>query len=117
MKRLIVFGFLVLSCGDDGNDNSPPPPPPPQQPQNPTGSLSDFTAYAQPIFQRSCFPCHSGANPQSGVSFQGEQNIIKNFSRADRRIRDGTMPPASSGKPRISENERATMIALIANGG
>ena len=59
----------------------------------------DYDSEVQPIFDNSCMPCHSGANPSAGadlstyelVKFQSEFGTLIN------RINDSQFPMPTSG--------------------
>ena len=36
----------------------------------------DYDSEVQPIFDNSCMPCHSGANPSSGVDLTSYENVM-----------------------------------------
>jgi uncharacterized membrane protein len=104
MKVLILFiSFIAISCGGDGNHAGPPPTP------KPVAELSFLTDVA-PLFERSCSPCHFGAEPTKGLSLDSQVAVTQNAQKALAKIQAGEMPPANSGKTPISVTEQTLIV-------
>ncbi len=93
-------------------------------------TVPDFVRDVKPILEHNCIRCHGPSQQQAGVRFDtrdalkpggsGARVIVPHSSGASELIRrvtaqsnDARMPPASSGLPRLSSNEVATLRAWI----
>ena len=89
---------------------------PPTQPQMPdwgTGGIVDFVKVVQPVLDKYCVKCHSGADPKGGYDFSGDKTRLFNMaydnllgrSRSYRQhdMATGEMLPAekAKGKPLV----------------
>lgn len=100
----LLFLVFVSGCGKEKTKRIVEPAPVQQPFPQPQPQRISYAAI-QPIFQRSCLPCHGGLSPQSGVDLSSEQGLRANYARASARIQAGTMPPQSSGKTPINQGE------------
>ena len=109
-KSLLLTGVLVGCGGNDSSSSNPPPPP-----VKPAEEL-EFTADVEPLFKRSCQPCHAGAEPKAGLSLDSKEKIVANFQKAKGKISAGAMPPPGSGKTPISSAELNLVASWIGAG-
>lgn len=75
----------------------------------PAGSL--FTA-VKDLFGANCVSCHGGANPQAGLDFSKNCDIINNWSRIKERAVDGN-PSSMPQGGLLPLNERNKIISWI----
>lgn len=109
--------MTLIGCGSEYRDNKkkndPPPaqpqPPNTEQPTPPNGNQLTYSSVA-PIIEASCSPCHFGNSPQSGFGLDSESLLKQNLPKAVRRMQQGSMPPPSSGKPRVSNKDQTTLV-------
>ena len=111
MKRMLLVVGLVVGCGGDNSSSPAPKPIPP-----PSDSSLTYVNDVFPLVQRSCLPCHGGDTPQNGTGFDTKERMTRNAGKAQKKINAGAMPPAKSGKPKISQKELRIIVAWY-NGG
>src|SRR5262245_62827688 len=65
-----------------------------------TGAEDGFTKHVEPVLDKYCIGCHSGAGAKGKIDFEAEgvSGDIEVWSKALRMLRAGMMPP--KGKPR-----------------
>ncbi|MCA8921083.1 MAG: DUF1592 domain-containing protein, partial [Planctomycetes bacterium] len=108
-RRWVLVGVLgVAACA------APRVPalfgPPPEEPVDAVRALG-------PFLQEHCLRCHSGEDPEGGVSFPGLRDAEALRAEAElwnevlARARDGSMPPAEEPQP--SRAARAAFVAAL----
>lgn len=110
---ILAVGLTFLFTGTSGSSavNAPaiaaqePPAPPP------------FETQALPFLKQHCLDCHSGDEPEAGISFANftsEQQLLKQrklWERALDLIDQGVMPPADAVQP--AADEKATVVQYL----
>ncbi|MFN2457831.1 MAG: hypothetical protein ABR502_06505 [Chitinophagaceae bacterium] len=126
MKHLLfilLLAFVYTSCSKGGGSGTTPPPPPPPPPQTGcTGTPGTLFTAVRTIIRSNCAVsgCHTTPNPQSGINFSDDCQIIAQKSNIKSRAVDahGTasqMPPPPS--PGLSVAERQSITNWINAGG
>ncbi|MBI1345255.1 DUF1592 domain-containing protein [bacterium] len=107
LLAVVAVGMAWLFSGAAGGTSltsaavaaqAPPTPPP-------------FETQALPFLKQHCLDCHSGDEPEAGISFANftnEQQLLKQrklWQRVLDLIDQGVMPPADAAQPTASEKE------------
>jgi uncharacterized membrane protein len=71
-------------------------------------------ALVETFFERHCYSCHSGKNPEAGLDLAvlsrdvSDPSILRRFVQIHDRIARGEMPPAESEQPTAEERDAVT---------
>jgi len=125
---------LLAGCEDENDEpdtvGQPAPGPDVDPRDEPGGTPADLArAAAENVLNSNCGQCHGTALPPGAES--GNMNYINDIeqlvdngkvqplnsagSRIIQRMKDGSMPPAAAGLPRVNENDINTVAQFIDN--
>jgi hypothetical protein len=72
---------------------------------------SEFSSAVEPVFKKSCLPCHNDRNPSGGLNlraFMSPESVASHRAEWERiilRVRTGEMPPKGIPRPPATEIE------------
>ncbi len=85
---------------------------------DPVEAEKAFQAQIKPLLKQTCIECHSGAEPDGGLTLEHLDNVKslmkerRIWQKVVQRVRIGEMPPADSGI-KLSDADRARFVSWI----
>lgn len=79
-------------------------------------SMPDFSPQGRAFLEKHCLKCHSGAEPEAGLSleaFRESETLVRHrkvWDNALKMITSSEMPPADSPRPSVAEAEAFTSL-------